>query len=130
MWLPKDERILLAFCCTKINRGEAPFNIAHQELVQELNSKGIKADRQLVHETLFRLQNRSLLRWGSALDGNGVGITFYQQGYDLGRKYRTKRGRFELWCKEYVWLIIFLTMVISTLTLLVTILAIGRKITL
>jgi hypothetical protein len=127
MWLRKDERTLLAFCCTKVSRGEAPFNLTHQELVQELNSKGIKADRQLIHEILCRLQNRSLLRWGSALDGNGVGITFYQQGHDLGRKYSTKRGRFELWCKEYVWLIIFLTMVISTLTLLVTIWAIGKK---
>jgi hypothetical protein len=129
MWLPKDERTLLAFCCTKVSRGEAPFDLTHHELIEELNSKGIKADTQLVHEALFRLQNRNLLRWTSTLNGNGAGITFYQQGYDLGRKYSTKRGRFELWCKEYLWLIIFLTMVISTLTLLVTILAIGREIT-
>ena len=130
MRLPKDERTLLAFCCTKVSRAEAPFDLGDQEIIRELNSKGIEADKQLVHEILFRLQNRSLLRWGSALDGNGVGITFYQPGHDLGRKYSTKRGRFELWCNEYVWLIIFLTMVISTLTLLVSIWAIAKKMTL
>lgn len=102
MWLPKDERTLLAFCCTKISRGEAPFNLAHKELAAELRNKGIEADKQLVHETLFKLQNRNLLRWESCTDGNSVRITLDQQGYDLGRKYRSWWSRSNLWYAEYI----------------------------
>jgi len=124
MWLPKDERKLLAFCCTKISRGEAPFSLTHKELEAELRSKGIEADRQLIHEILFKLQNRNLLRWGSALNGNGVIITLYQQGYDLGKKYSSWWTRSNLWYAEYIknhwiWLIgSFVSGIIATLFLL------------
>jgi len=121
MWLPKDERTLLAFCCTKISRGEAPFNLAYKELAAELRNKGIEADRQLVHELLFKLQNRNLIRWGSALDGNGVSITFQQQGYDLGQKFNSVWGTIGLWCTEYIWLWVILGAIIGAITLAVTI---------
>ena len=111
MWLPKDEKTLLAFCCTKISRGEAPFNLTHREIIEALRSKGIEADKQFVHEALFKLQNRNLLRWRSGTDGNSVGITLFQQGYDLGRKYNSSWLVWSgLWFEEYrnhwFWLII------------------------
>ena len=102
MWLPKDERTLLAFCCTKISRGEAPFHLNHQEIAEELKSKGIVADRQHIHNILFNLQNRNLLRWSSGMDGNSVGITLSQQGYDLGKKYSFWWTRSNLWYEEYI----------------------------
>ena len=111
MWLPKNERALLAFCCTKISRGEAPFNLTHQEIIEELKAKGIQADRQFVHETLFTLQNRNLLRWSSCTDGNSVGITLYQQGYDLGEKYNSSWLVWSnLWYSEHIknhWIWVF-----------------------
>lgn len=110
MWLPKDERTLLAFCCTKISRGEAPFNLTHQELIRELKGKRVEADKQSIHETLFKLQNRNLIRWGSCADGNSVGITLSQQGHDLGQKYNSWWSRSNLWYAEHVknhWIWLF-----------------------
>ena len=117
----KNERILLALCSTKVSRGEAPFDITHQELVGELKRKGIEADRQFVHETLFKLQNRTLLRWCSSTAGNSVQITLSQQGYDLGRKYTSLRGKIAVWCAEYMWLFVVLGAIIGAVTLVVTI---------
>src|SRR4030042_4305196 len=122
MWLPRDERTLLAFCCNKISRGEVTFSLTHKELEAELRSKGIEADRQLIHETLFKLENRNLLRWGSAFDGNGVGITFYQQGYDLGQKYSSIVGKIAILCTEYMWFLILLGVIIGLIGIIATVL--------
>jgi len=122
MWLPKDERILLAFCCTKTSRGEAPFDIRYQELVEKLKSKRMYADKQSVREILFKLRNRNLLRLCSSMEGNGARITLHQQGYDLGVTYGSRGGIIAIWCEEYMWIWVIFGVIIGLITLLVTML--------
>jgi hypothetical protein len=119
MWLPKDERKVLALYYEKLHGSgvEARGQVFISELEKCLPGKDKRIRAKRASETL---QKRNLLAFYND-QGDAITVQLSLEGFDLGRKYNFKRQTFLLWCNEYkVWIIVGL--IISLVSVLVAIL--------
>ncbi len=132
MWLPKDERRLLSLYTRKVMQAEEKIEISDEELVESLNLQGVNSlhdlKRDLHEKGLIKCTN--LGRETTVLNVNGRNvpkesqypvIRMTKQGFELGQKYNSWWGNFELFSKEYMWLRIVLSAIISLIGVIVTI---------
>ena len=131
MWLPKDERKLLAFYYAKAQKPnvtlEFPDNI---EPMKILGYKDCNEEKSNVESNPFFLRvcdaNENLKRQGlihftfkHERKHPKFSLTF--EGDELGKKYSCIPGKIELCCREYIWLWVVLGVIIGLITLIVTI---------
>lgn len=140
MWLPKDERKMLAFYFRKIGK------VDEQEVFSEFtDSKHFNDDMKAlgwnenrenrdgcdklyidrVRNADDMLKKRGLINVSvGELSARNVSLTM--KGCDLGRKYCSKLDTFYIWCNEYkLWII--LSVIIGFITLVVYIIAVIFK---
>ena len=129
MWLPKDERKLLAFYYTKARKtGQNLRFEQHVELMKvlgfneniESEPNNEKFDMVLIAND--KLKDNGFINIRYDTPGLIAIVTLTSEGQYLGRKYslRFGIGTFCLWCKEYK---VILTIIGLILTLLIVIFA-------
>lgn len=118
MWLPKDERNVLAYYYKELH--ESGVKTRGQIFLSKLEkclSKNNKRNRVKIASKM--LKQRDLLDFFND-QNEAVTVQLSLDGYDLGRKYSSRLGTAWVWCNEYkIWII--LGVVIGAITLLVTI---------
>jgi len=126
MCLPRDERKLLKCYYNKSEGTRETFEIGRSEVAKSL---GLREDRTSAKDTekIFdtigyasrTLMARELIHFEEEQDDISIlKIRLTLKGYDLGRKYSSKRNTFLIWCNEYK---IILTIIGLILTLLIVI---------
>jgi len=116
MWLPKDERKVLAYYYRELHESgvEARGQFFLSDLEKYLSRKDKRNRVKIANKILNR---RNLLAFYNDQD-DAVTVQLSLEGYDLGRKYSSKPHIILLWCEEYkFWLI--LGLIISIVSVLV-----------
>jgi len=116
MLLPKDERKLLAFYYAKAGKtGQNLRFEQHVELMKVLGFNENTETGQITEEKFDRvlnanenLKDRGFINLRYENKGLITNVSLTLKGYDLGRKYNSRRGWFVEWLKEY-WLIVTLS---------------------
>ncbi len=118
MWLPKDERKLLAHYYQQLHESGVDARGDFFLSTLERCLQGVDArNRALIASNV--LQKRNLIVFLHHR-GDAITVQLSLEGYDFGRKYSTKLGTFWEWCKEYkLWIV--LGVIIGLITLIVTI---------
>jgi len=127
MWLPKDERTLLALYTRKVTAAGETLEIGDEELVESLNLQTVNRlhdmKRDLHKKGLIECPNLGISTTVITLRGRYVPkksdhplIRMTEAGLKLGQKYNSLFGTFELRCKEHK---IILGLVIAAMALLV-----------
>jgi len=124
LWLPKDERKLLAYYYRKVAAGQnRPFLRSELETIWQGDDVW-----ERVKIATVRFKRLNLVASNSEYShGGGITVGLSPEGRDLGRKYNSKVGTLWVWGAEYnVWVILgFITtltiLLVTTSTLLVTI---------
>ncbi len=104
MWLPKDDRKVLVHYYKKLYDVDARgqfYMSALEKLLRGTNT------RKRVKKASKRLKQRNLISFLND-QGDALTVQLSLEGYDLGRKYNSRRGLFVEWLKEY-WLIVTLS---------------------
>ncbi len=106
MWLPKDERKLLAYYYRKLEQVNVRGSLFLSELEKCLQGTNTRNRVLLASERLMRRNFLDFLN----NQGDALTVQLSLQGYDLGRKYSSWWTRSGLWFAEYkdhwFWLII------------------------
>jgi hypothetical protein len=119
MWLPKDERKLLAHYYQQLH--ESGVDARGDFFLSTLESclKGVDARSRAITASNV-LQKRNLIVFLHHR-GDAITVQLGLEGYELGRKYSSKLHTFLLLCNEYkVWII--LGLIISFVGVLIVIL--------
>ena len=132
MWLPKDERVLLAHYYNQIGEPDIEQDFRNSQLVELLTLKSswrvrkiqrkrendfkeIMQEQSLYRERINRrsianktLNERNLITLKlHQHDPDVIVVSLSLEGYDLGRKYSSKSHTILLWCNEYkIWVIL------------------------
>ncbi|MBW7988524.1 MAG: hypothetical protein FVQ84_00650 [Planctomycetes bacterium] len=131
MWLPKDERKLLELYYKKIGEPEKEEFIEENDLIKtifpECNTKHKESSnnykiwlkgKSKVATANKVLSERKFIKYREA--GSSFEFSLSIEGYDLGRKYSSKSGKFWTWCNEYkIWVILGLVIAFLTLVVMV-----------
>ncbi|MBA7690936.1 hypothetical protein ES703_99472 [subsurface metagenome] len=119
MWLPKDERKVLAYYYKELHKsGVKTRGQIFLSKLEKCLSKNNKRNRVKIASKM--LKQRDLLDFFND-QNEAVTVQLSLEGYDLGRKYSKKRGMLWIWCNEYkLWVI--LTVITGLIGLIVTIL--------
>ena len=134
MWLPKDERKLLAFYYAKA--GSTDQNLRFEQHVELMKVLGFdeKPEAAQITEQKFdmvlnanqMLKDRGLINLRYETQQLIVNVSLTLKGCDLGRKYSTRPGRAWVCLNEYkVWVI--LGAITGLAGLIVSILVAGLK---
>jgi hypothetical protein len=129
MRLSKDERRLLAFYAKKAGQRFGNVQISDDELIKLLKF----FDKEHLHNVKKELNKLGLIsfthleKYKDFLNVNGrripkdidPNVTVTQEGFDLGMKYTTLFGTFQVWCKEYYWLWAFIAALASIVGIIV-----------
>jgi len=115
MWLPKDERKLLAHYYQELHESGLDARGTFYLSTLESCLQGEDArNRALTASNV--LQKRNLIAFLHPR-GDAITVQLSLDGYDLGRKYSSRLGTVWVWCNEYkLWII--LGVIISAIALI------------
>jgi len=133
MWLPKDERRLFLYYAVKAQKAGEACEVSDDELLKSL--KLLNVER--LHDLKSKLKEYGLIDFSSfrqhetTLNVRGKivpktsqfpVVRFTKFGERFAEKCNTWFGRIELWCKEYMWFLILLSVIIGLVGVIATIL--------
>ena len=132
MVVSKNDRKLLAHYAKNVGEPGEEYEISDEDLMKLLGLCKVDDLRDIkrhLHE-LKLIVCSNLDKKVADLTVRGQRVTkesehpvirMTEEGYRLGCKYGTWRGRFELWCRENIWFWVVLGAAISAIGILVTI---------
>lgn len=133
MWLRrKSERKLLAHYAKNVYKAGEKYEISDEDLMKLLrlcNVDDLHNMKRDFHELKFIVcSNLGKEKIVLTVKGrqeiketeNPV-IRMTEEGFRLGRKYARLYGTFEIWCRENIWFLVFLGVVIGAIGVLTTI---------
>ena len=129
MWLPKDERKTLSFYYQKTTDTGAGsityFSDEPTDLISYLSNETKSAKAHQITSQTIKQINRRLVSSGLIKTQNilarEIKIELTPEGLQLGQRFNSKTGTIAIWCTEYIWLWVILSVIIGAITLLVTI---------
>ena len=134
MWLPKKERKLLAIYAERAESSSKTCMVSDSELIRLLDIERVRELFNLKSKLRFRgmltFSTSERPRKVKFENGKPAGTEEYgepqiflsEEGYNIGLKYGTRLGTFELWSRENMWFWVILGVVISSIGILTTIL--------
>ncbi len=134
MWLPKKERKLLAIYAERAKNSGIACEVSSEEIIRLLDLR----DELELFRLKTKLEFKGMLTFSTCErprrvkyeDGKPAGTEEYgepkifltEEGYNIGLKYCTILGTFELWSRDNIWFWVVLGVVISSIGILTTIL--------
>ena len=132
VWLPKDERKVLAHYAKNVGGAGQEYEIGDEDVMKSVHLRKVD-DLHNIKRNLHKLKlivctNLGRKETDLTVKGRKVikesenpVIRMTQEGLRLGRKYATLWGTFELWCRENIWFWVILGVLIAIIALVVTI---------
>ena len=137
MWLPRDERNLLAFYAGQVEGPNGSYRENNEKLVERLSLASVDSLKEIKR----RLLDKGLISF-TYLDKHQVeplnvqgkkvpkeaepNVTVTPKGFYLGVNYHSWFGTFGVWCKEYGWLWAFVAAIASILGVIVGMMALRQ----
>ncbi len=131
MWLPKNERKLLASYYSKAKKPNVTLRFPDNlEPMKALGYKEFEQKQSNVENNPFfarvwdaneNLNYMGLIKFQGNCERSNPQLRLTNDGWKLARKCSSKLGRVGLFCAEYVWLWVILGAIMGAITLAVTI---------
>lgn len=139
MWLhQKSERKLLAHYAKNVDRADEEYEISDEYFMKSLHlckvddlhdmKRNLHKLKLIVctslgkKETVLTVKGRQEIK-----ESKNPVIRITDEGFRLGRKYGSLWGTFELWCRENLWFLVVLSVLIGAIGVLTTIIIASIK---